>query len=280
MPSPLHESLLHAAPAGSRQQGPRSRWAYSSAGMLLVSVFLLYHLSVLMVWNGPGKDLAQPFQASFLEQVHAHAYFRGTRNDQSWAMFAPNPDRTNTFVKVFVTDEHNVNTDACPGSCVPAFCGDGYWHIGVEQCDDGDQDPNNGCDNECMGNCGGAVLLHNNWNGWSYYKVPVMGTLTDANILSACQFCGMQVPCQSTPGCNYNDNICTQTNNENSCGNPMLGLSHQLCGNGVSPSQCAALWGVYQYMGNSWIGGCGAEQNVWCSVGNDVMNKNALCVIQ
>jgi hypothetical protein len=73
--------------------------------MLLVSVFLLYHLSVLMVWNGPGKDLAQPFQASFLEQVHAHAYFRGTRNDQSWAMFAPNPDRTNTFVKVFVTDE-------------------------------------------------------------------------------------------------------------------------------------------------------------------------------
>ncbi|HLT35804.1 MAG TPA: hypothetical protein VK034_05950, partial [Enhygromyxa sp.] len=102
--APLHESLLHAAPASS-DRAPDRRWAYSFAGIVLVSAFLLYHVGVLLVWNGPGQDLAQPFQAGFLQHVHAHAYFRGTRNDQSWAMFAPNPDRTNNFVKVFVIDQ-------------------------------------------------------------------------------------------------------------------------------------------------------------------------------
>jgi hypothetical protein len=73
--------------------------------MLLVSTFVFYHVTVLLVWNGPGKDLAKPFHTSFLEQVKGTVYFRSTRNDQSWAMFAPNPDRVNPFVKVFVTDQ-------------------------------------------------------------------------------------------------------------------------------------------------------------------------------
>jgi hypothetical protein len=102
--APLHESLLQA-PAAPSERAPQRRWAYPLAGILVVSALLAYHLSVLMVWNGPGKDLAAPFQKSFLEHSKAHAYFRGTRNDQSWAMFAPNPDRTNNFVKVFVIDQ-------------------------------------------------------------------------------------------------------------------------------------------------------------------------------
>lgn len=40
------------------------------------------------------------------------------------------------------------------------------------------------------------------------------------------------------------------------------------------------LWGIYQYMGNNWIGGCGAEQNTWCSIGDNMMNKHTLCVMQ
>lgn len=102
--TPLHERLLHAASVHS-ERAPERRWAYSVVGILAVSVFVLYHAAVLLVWNGPGKDLAKPFQSTFLETVHAHAYFRGTRQDQSWAMFAPNPDRNNVFVKVFVVDQ-------------------------------------------------------------------------------------------------------------------------------------------------------------------------------
>ncbi|MFO7561003.1 MAG: hypothetical protein R6X02_00040 [Enhygromyxa sp.] len=102
--SPLHESLLHAAPVRS-ERAPGRRWAYPLWSLLLTSVFVLYHAAVLLVWNGPGQDLAKPFQASFLAGVHGHAYFFATRNDQSWAMFAPNPDRTNNFIKVFVIDQ-------------------------------------------------------------------------------------------------------------------------------------------------------------------------------
>jgi hypothetical protein len=103
-----------------------------------------------------------------------------------------------------------------------------------------------------------------------------MGFMTDPNIAQACEDCGLQTPCQATQGCSYNDNICVQTNNENSCGNPMLGLSQLLCN--AYPSSCNQLFGVYQYMGNNWVGGCGAEQNSWCSQGNNVQDKFALCV--
>jgi hypothetical protein len=116
-----------------------------------------------------------------------------------------------------------------------------------------------------------------NWNGYTYWKVPVMGTMTDNNIAMACQLCGLQIPCAGPVNCQYNDNVCVQTGNEDSCGNPMQDLSQLLC-NGAQPSGCMPLWGIYQYMGNAWNGGCGAEQNGWCSQGNNQMNKFALCV--
>ena len=75
----------------------------------------------------------------------------------------------------------------------------------------------------------------------------------------------------------YNDGLCKLNALENSCGNPMLRLSQAICG-GQSPSQCASLYGVYQYMGNNWLGGCGAEAGQWCTIGNNVGNKSTLCV--
>ncbi|PRQ04665.1 hypothetical protein ENSA5_05790 [Enhygromyxa salina] len=101
---PLHESLLHAAPARVERRAS-SRWAYPLWGVLVVSLFVLYHVSVLLVWNSPGKGLAKDFHKTFLKQVKGYEYFRGTRNNQSWAMFAPNPNRTNTFMRVFVEDQ-------------------------------------------------------------------------------------------------------------------------------------------------------------------------------
>ena len=175
-------------------------------------------------------------------------------------------------------DDGNLsNSDACVGDCVPAYCGDDYVWAGMEQCDDANNNPDDGCDN-CVGSCGGGEIVVQDWNGWSYWKVPVVGVMTDANILAACTNCGMTPPCQALAGCQYNDNACVQTSNETSCGNPMQGMAQLLCGQ--SPSQCAAVFGVFQYMGNNWLGGCGAQQNQWCVQGNNVMDQYALCVVQ
>jgi hypothetical protein len=100
---PLHESLLHGEAVASGRR-PDSPWAYSLWGILVVSVFVLYHASVLLIWNLPSKGLAKPFHSSFLEHTKGKQYFSGTRNNQSWAMFAPNPNRTNNFVHVYVED--------------------------------------------------------------------------------------------------------------------------------------------------------------------------------
>ena len=99
----LHESLLHDEPVASERRSS-SPWAYTLWGILVVSVFVLYHVSVLLVWNLPSKGLVKTFHSSFLEKVKGKQYFGGTRNNQSWAMFAPNPNRTNNFVHVYVED--------------------------------------------------------------------------------------------------------------------------------------------------------------------------------
>jgi hypothetical protein len=103
MSLPLHESLLRGDAVASGRR-PGSPWAYSLWGILVVSVFVLYHASVLLVWNLPGKGLVKNFHSTFLEQTKAKQYFGGTRLNQSWAMFAPNPNRTNNFVHVYVED--------------------------------------------------------------------------------------------------------------------------------------------------------------------------------
>lgn len=101
---PLHDRLLHA-PAVATEPRAASRWAYGLWGIVVVSLFVLYHASVLLIWNTPGKGLMKTFHSSFLKQVKGNEYFRGTRNSQSWAMFAPNPTRINAFVHVYVEDQ-------------------------------------------------------------------------------------------------------------------------------------------------------------------------------
>jgi hypothetical protein len=102
--TPLHESLLQG-PACAIERRPTSRWVYPLWAILLVSVFVLYHASVLVIWNLPGKGLTKAFHSKFLSTVKGNEYFKGTRLTQSWGMFAPNPNRTNVFVRVFVEDQ-------------------------------------------------------------------------------------------------------------------------------------------------------------------------------
>jgi cysteine-rich repeat protein len=174
-------------------------------------------------------------------------------------------------------DGNMLNTDACVASCKVAKCGDSFVQAGVEECDDGNMVDNDACSNTCKSQACPQAVFVSTWNGWKYYKVPVVGQMTDNNVRAACEACGLKAPCQALDGCTYNDNICTQTSNEVSCGNPMLGLAQFTC-NGQSPPGCPALNGVFQYMGNKWLGACGAQNGQWCVQGNTANNQSGLCV--
>ncbi len=109
-PVSLSDSLLHAEPVASERRAT-SRWSYPQWGVFIVSLFIAYHSVVLLVWNLPSKGLNQTFHKTVLETLQGSAYFNGSRNSQSWAMFAPNPNRDNTFIMVFVEDKNGETWD-------------------------------------------------------------------------------------------------------------------------------------------------------------------------
>ena len=191
---------------------------------------------------------------------------------------------------------------ACPGvpngapGCVMGACGVGQCNAGFADCD---KMPANGCELAVSGdvnNCGGCGVVCpmgkscvggacvqpypvvGKLGNFTFYKVSVNGVMSDTNIFNTCKAAGMSVGCQAQAGCTYNDNVCTITP-ENSCGNPMMGLSQSLCGG--SPGQCGALNGIYQYMGHHWQNdaACGVENGSWCSTGTSYNNRFALCVM-
>ena len=115
-------------------------------------------------------------------------------------------------------------------------------------------------------------------NGQEFYKVQVMGPMSDTNIAAACTMSGFRVPCQGPQGCMYNDNVCAPSM-EKSCGNPMQTLAQTIC-NGANPPQCPALSNCFQYMGHKWVNdsACGTQNGQWCIQGNQVQNQFAICV--
>ncbi len=129
----------------------------------------------------------------------------------------------------------------------------------------------------CVSSACSAGDLVGTLGNQSFYKVLVSGTMTDTNVYAACTGAGFSVGCQATNCPQYTDNVCVPTQ-ESSCGNPMYGLAQALgCS---SPSSCAQLNGVYQYMGHKWQSdaACGVESGSWCSTGTSYSNRYALCV--
>ncbi len=56
-------------------------------------------------------------------------------------------------------DGNGDDSDGCPGSCMPATCGDGFVWAGMEECDDGNDAPTDGCLNDCVAaTCGDGEL--------------------------------------------------------------------------------------------------------------------------
>jgi len=96
----LAEALLRAPQQAVARDG--RRWAYKPAGMVLASLFVLYHVLVLLQHTTPSVGLAATFNKTLGEALEAGHYMRATSSVQSWSMFAPNPHRSNMFLQVFV----------------------------------------------------------------------------------------------------------------------------------------------------------------------------------
>ena len=170
--------------------------------------------------------------------------------------------------------------------------GAGQWRNLCGVCSD--YDPNNpkcafsggGTGGNCSAGCkigspkpSPPIELGNN-SGWDFYKVPINGLATDANILSACAGAGMVTPCAGVGG--YADANCTQTSEQGlpGGGNPMSTTSQALYGK--QPNVVPEFNGVYNYMGGGWGGnsGCGTENGSWCSTGSNYSNRYAFCARQ
>ena len=77
-------------------------WAYGPLGRVLVSAGLIWHLTAVATWLLPGKDCLSSFRSK--ARGSFTTWLRTTTTDQGWGMFAPNPPRSNVFMKVLVTD--------------------------------------------------------------------------------------------------------------------------------------------------------------------------------
>jgi hypothetical protein len=98
----LADELLHTPRLDDDR--PTERWAYRPWLLAVMSLFVAYHALVLLVHNLPAKGLSKQVHTVFNEKLQAATYMRATGNTQSWAMFAPNPHRSNMFMKVLVKD--------------------------------------------------------------------------------------------------------------------------------------------------------------------------------
>ncbi|MEM6291043.1 MAG: hypothetical protein AAGA54_07250 [Myxococcota bacterium] len=114
-PESLADTLLHQ---GASDPTPKRRWAYPLWGVVLVSTFVLYHSVILLVHNLPSKGLSAGVHKWFNNShdvtvlgkpaklsLDMRTYMQAVGNTQSWAMFAPNPHRSNIFMKVMVKDK-------------------------------------------------------------------------------------------------------------------------------------------------------------------------------
>ncbi len=87
--------------------------AYGPLGRFVFTGLVIFHVTAVVVWCLPAKDCLSTFR------TEAHKPFRAwlmtTQTNQGWNMFAPNPPRSNVFLKILVTDQdgavYDLNSD-------------------------------------------------------------------------------------------------------------------------------------------------------------------------
>jgi uncharacterized membrane protein YphA (DoxX/SURF4 family) len=77
-------------------------WAYGPIGRAVIGSLVVWQLVAVATWLVPDKDCVRSFREP-ARRVFAK-WLTVTQTDQAWGMFAPNPPRSNVFLKVLVTD--------------------------------------------------------------------------------------------------------------------------------------------------------------------------------
>lgn len=83
--------------------GLRAPWAYGPVGRFIAGGLLMWQLVAICVWLTPGKDSLRAWRGD-ARKVFSK-WLTMTSTDQGWGMFAPNPPRSNVFLKVVVYDD-------------------------------------------------------------------------------------------------------------------------------------------------------------------------------
>ncbi len=78
-------------------------WAYGPGGRMLVGFVVVYHITAIAIWELPDKDSVSSFRVKGREAFSG--WVLTTQTDQQWGMFAPNPPRSNVFMKIVLTDD-------------------------------------------------------------------------------------------------------------------------------------------------------------------------------
>ena len=95
-------TLKPASAAGQPEGGEVQRWAYGPLGRSLATLMMLYHMAAVASPQMPEKDSWSTFRGPTNDTFRT--YLATTQTSQGWGMFAPNPPRSNVFMKVLVTD--------------------------------------------------------------------------------------------------------------------------------------------------------------------------------
>ena len=78
--------------------------AYGWMLRIVAGAFFAYHALVLTVYNLPSRPPATEIRRLATRYLGMDAYMRNLGLTQGWGMFAPNPHRSNTFLRVYVED--------------------------------------------------------------------------------------------------------------------------------------------------------------------------------
>ena len=95
----LEERLLRDPLPHATQRGWRASYTFS--GAILISLFIAYHLTAVLIHSAPGTG-AVSLQAFLNRHAHTGDYLRAAGIARSWAVFAPDAPRQNTFARVLV----------------------------------------------------------------------------------------------------------------------------------------------------------------------------------
>lgn len=80
-------------------------------GGILLTVFIAYHVTTIIVSNLPSDGPAAGLQRVFARYALLTLYREATATRQDWGFFAPNPPRENEYMRVLVEDRSGRITD-------------------------------------------------------------------------------------------------------------------------------------------------------------------------